>query len=54
VTFAGDQDPNLKGCVGTLIKAIVPELEKLHYTEFMQGSRSSRLRSCGRPLPRRR
>lgn len=37
--YDGDPDPNVKGCVGTLIKAILPELEKLHYTEFMQGSR---------------
>jgi hypothetical protein len=28
------------GCVGTLIKAIVPELAKLDYTEFMQGNRT--------------
>ena len=38
--YDGDSDPNVRGCVGTLIKAIVPELEKLDYTEFMQGSRT--------------
>ena len=35
--FNGDPDRHVKGCVGMLIKAIVPALEKLDYTEFMQG-----------------
>jgi hypothetical protein len=38
--YDGDPEPHVKGCVGTLIKAIVPELEKLDYTEFMQGTRT--------------
>jgi hypothetical protein len=38
--YDGDPDPHVKGRVGTLIKAIVPELEKLDYTEFMQGTRT--------------
>jgi hypothetical protein len=38
--YEGDPEPHVKGCVGTLIKAIVPELAKLDYTEFMQGART--------------
>ena len=47
--YDGDPNPHVKGCVGMLIKAIVPDLEKLDYTEFMQGSRTvslAKLRSA--------
>ncbi len=36
--WSGDEDKRLKGCVGMLIQALVPELEKLDYSEFLQGN----------------
>ncbi|MCO8269477.1 hypothetical protein M1L60_02600 [Actinoplanes sp. TRM 88003] len=33
-----DADPRVKGCVGTLIKALLPSLRKLGYTGFLQGN----------------
>ncbi len=38
-------DPNLrvKGCVGTLIAALIPALEGLDYSEFMQGTETVKL-----------
>jgi hypothetical protein len=33
-----DPDPQVKGCIGKLIKALIPRLESLHYEDFMQGS----------------
>jgi hypothetical protein len=32
----GDPNERVRGCVGTLIKAILPALERLKYTEFLQ------------------
>jgi hypothetical protein len=36
---SGDPDPRVKRCVGRLIKALVPALQALGYSDFMQGSR---------------
>jgi hypothetical protein len=36
--WAGDNDPRVKGCVGTLIKALTPRLATLGYTDFLQGN----------------
>jgi hypothetical protein len=33
-----DQDENVKGCIGKLIGALLPGLEKLGYGDFMQGN----------------
>jgi hypothetical protein len=33
-----DSDNHVKGCVGKLIRALVPRLEKLGYQDFMQGN----------------
>jgi hypothetical protein len=33
-----DPDPQVKGCIGKLIHALIPRLENLHYEDFMQGS----------------
>jgi hypothetical protein len=33
-----DTDKRARGCVGTLISALIPELTKLGYTDFMQGN----------------
>jgi hypothetical protein len=38
--YDADPDPRVRGCVATLIKALVPALERLDYTDFMQGTRS--------------
>ncbi|SNT59464.1 hypothetical protein SAMN05421812_111191 [Asanoa hainanensis] len=38
-----DPDPRFKGCLGTLIEAIVPRLRELGYTDFMQGRRKIHL-----------
>lgn len=35
--FAGDPDPHVKGCVGILLKALVPALHRQHVTSLMQG-----------------
>jgi hypothetical protein len=35
--WSGDGDPRVRGCVGRLISALVPALEQLGYTDFMQG-----------------
>jgi hypothetical protein len=37
--FEGDPDANVKGCIATLIKALVPALRGLGYKNFMQGSK---------------
>jgi hypothetical protein len=34
----GDNDLRVKGCVGTLIKAIVPQIQRLGYSDFIQGN----------------
>lgn len=36
--WRGDPDKRSQGCVGTLISALIPELTKLGYTDFMQGN----------------
>jgi hypothetical protein len=33
-----DPEPRVKGCIGTLMKAIMPAVGKLGYTDFMQAS----------------
>jgi hypothetical protein len=33
-----DDDPRVQGCVGTLIKSLIPRLENLGYTDFLQGN----------------
>jgi hypothetical protein len=33
----GDPEPRVKGCIGTLMKAILPAVEALGYTDFMKG-----------------
>jgi hypothetical protein len=38
--WEGDPDTNLKGCVGVLIKAIMPFVKGLNYTNFMHGTKS--------------
>ena len=35
-----DPDPRVKGCVGTLIGALMPAIRKLGYSDFMGGSRA--------------
>lgn len=37
--FDGDPDSNVRGCVATLIDALVPALRNLGYKDFMQGNR---------------
>ena len=34
-----DPDPRVKGCVGTLIDALMPRLNELGYTDFLQGNK---------------
>jgi hypothetical protein len=36
--WRGDPDERIKGCVGTLIAALVPALASLGYTDFLQGN----------------
>lgn len=38
--WSGDGDPRVKGCVGTLIQALIPSLVRLGYTDFLQGSQT--------------
>jgi hypothetical protein len=33
-----DRDPQIKGCIGKLINALIPRLKRLHYEDFIQGS----------------
>lgn len=33
-----DPNPQVKGCVGKLIRALIPRLESLHYEDFTQGN----------------
>lgn len=42
--FAGDPDVNVKGCIATLIEALLPALRKLGYKNFMQGNKMVMLR----------
>jgi hypothetical protein len=35
-----DSDPCVKGCVGIVIDALTPQLNKLCYTDFMQGNQT--------------
>jgi hypothetical protein len=35
--WEGDPDRRVRGCVGTLVKAVLPVLERLDYTEYLQG-----------------
>lgn len=42
--WSGDADLRVKGCVGTLIKALFPSLRKLGYTDFLQGNQKVMLR----------
>jgi hypothetical protein len=37
--WSGDKELRVKGCVGTLIKALLPDLDTLGYSEFLQGNR---------------
>jgi len=37
--FAGDPDVNVKGCIATLIEALLPPLRNLGYKNFMQGNK---------------
>jgi hypothetical protein len=36
--WSGDDDLRVKGCVGTLINSLIPSLENLGYTDFLQGN----------------
>ena len=38
-TFDGDRDGNVKGCIATLIQALLPALRALDTSDFMQGHR---------------
>jgi hypothetical protein len=42
--FEGDTDSNVKGCIATLIKALLPALQNLGYKDFMQGNKKVMLR----------
>jgi hypothetical protein len=42
--FAGDPDVNVKGCIATLIEALLPALRNLGYKNFMQGNKMVMLR----------
>jgi hypothetical protein len=33
-----DNDQRVKGCIGKMIRALIPRLEDLHYEDFMQGN----------------
>jgi hypothetical protein len=33
-----DKDERVRGCIGKLISALIPRIEDLHYTDFMQGN----------------
>ena len=35
--FRGDPEPRVKGCIGTLMRAIMPAVRALGYTDFMKG-----------------
>ena len=35
---AGDPEPRVQGCVGTLMKAVLPAVRNLGYTDFMKGT----------------
>ncbi|HEX6523325.1 MAG TPA: hypothetical protein VF070_25495 [Streptosporangiaceae bacterium] len=37
--YDGDPDANVRGCVATLIAALLPALQNLGYQDFMQGNR---------------
>jgi hypothetical protein len=37
--YDGDPDENVRGCVATLIDALLPALDSLGYEDFMQGNR---------------
>lgn len=37
--FEGDTDGNVRGCIATLIKALLPALRSLGYKDFMQGNK---------------
>jgi hypothetical protein len=41
--YEGDHDKRVKGCVATLIKALLPALCALDYKNFMQGTREVKL-----------
>jgi hypothetical protein len=41
--WRGDEDPRVRGCVGRLIGALVPALNQLGYTDFMQGKQTVQL-----------
>jgi len=34
----GDEDPRVRACVGRLISALLPSLQRLGYSDFMQGN----------------
>jgi hypothetical protein len=36
--WKGDNDQRVKGCIGKMIRALIPRLEALHYEDFMQGN----------------
>jgi hypothetical protein len=36
--WTGEKDLRVQGCVGTLIKAIIPQMQKLGYSDFIQGN----------------
>lgn len=42
--WAIDPDPNVKGCVGTVLCELIGALESLRYTDFMQGREMVTLR----------
>jgi hypothetical protein len=42
--WSGDADLRVKGCVGTLINALIPSLRELGYTDFLQGNQKVMLR----------
>ncbi|UFS97159.1 hypothetical protein [Nocardia huaxiensis] len=41
---AETQNPHVRGCIGKMLKALVPRLERLGYTDFVQGNREVLLR----------
>jgi hypothetical protein len=37
--WSGDHDMRVRGCVGTLIRSLMPELSRLGYADFLQGNK---------------
>jgi hypothetical protein len=41
--FEGDPEENVRGCIATLIKVLLPALDRLGYKNFMQGNKEVKL-----------